>query len=49
MQDKGAVSLIRHAYVKTNQRNKGIGSKLLSHLLKATDKPVLIGTWEAAE
>ncbi|GIN70290.1 hypothetical protein J14TS2_07650 [Bacillus sp. J14TS2] len=49
VQDKGDVSLIRHAYVRTNQRNSGIGGRLLSHLLGLTDKPVLIGTWEAAE
>lgn len=49
VQDKGEVSLIRHAYVRTNQRKSGIGSRLLSHLLELTDKPVLIGTWEAAD
>jgi N-acetylglutamate synthase-like GNAT family acetyltransferase len=48
IQEKGEVSLIRHAYVKTDQRNNGIGSKLLLHLNELTDKPVLIGTWEAA-
>ena len=42
------VTLIRHAYVRTVQRNKGIGSKLLSHLKKMTDRPVLIGTWADA-
>lgn len=49
IQDKDEVSLIRHAYVRTNQRNSGIGTKLLSHLTDLMDKPFLIGTWESAE
>ncbi|MCY9670889.1 GNAT family N-acetyltransferase [Paenibacillus alginolyticus] len=49
IQDKGEVSLIRHAYVKTSQRKGGIGTKLLYHLVNLTDKPILIGTWESAE
>src|SRR4028119_2436920 len=32
IQDKTEVTLIRHAYVRTIARNKGIGSKLLNHL-----------------
>jgi N-acetylglutamate synthase-like GNAT family acetyltransferase len=48
IQDKGDVTLIRHAYVKSIRRNKGIGSKLLRHLIGTTNKPVLIGTWAAA-
>jgi len=42
------VSLIRHAYVRTGMRNKGIGTKLLMYLMKKTDRPVLIGTWKDA-
>lgn len=49
IQDKGDVSLIRHAYVRTNLRQKGIGSQLLAHLTELTDKPILIGTWETAD
>lgn len=49
IQDKGEVALIRHAYVRTTERNGGIGTRLLSHLMGQTEKPVLIGTWEAAE
>src|SRR5688572_11381082 len=49
IQDKGSVTLIRHAYVRTSVRNKGIGSKLLAHLLQQTRKPVLIGTWAEAK
>ncbi|TFE23064.1 GNAT family N-acetyltransferase [Cohnella luojiensis] len=48
IQDKGEVALIRHAYVRTDQRQGGIGTKLLIHITKLTDKPILIGTWEAA-
>lgn len=42
------VTLIRHAYVCTARRNRGIGGKLLSHLRQMTDKPILIGTWTDA-
>jgi N-acetylglutamate synthase-like GNAT family acetyltransferase len=48
IQDVQDVTLIRHAYVCTTQRRKGIGGKLLSHLLTLTDRPILIGTWAAA-
>lgn len=49
IQDKIDVSLIRHAYVRTTQRKSGIGTKLLSHLMASTSKPILIGTWDSAE
>ena len=48
IQFKGDVTLIRHAYVRTAERNKGIGSRLLSHLLTKATTPVLIGTWADA-
>jgi GNAT superfamily N-acetyltransferase len=48
IQDRGDVDLIRHAYVRTSSRNKGIGALLLKHLEAATTKPILIGTWAAA-
>ena len=48
IQDRGEVSLIRHAYVQTAQRRKGIGEKLLKYLEGTTPKPILIGTWSAA-
>jgi N-acetylglutamate synthase-like GNAT family acetyltransferase len=48
IQDRGDVVLIRHAYVRTIYRNKGIGGKLLAYLTTLTHKPVLIGTWAAA-
>jgi GNAT superfamily N-acetyltransferase len=47
-QDKGSVILIRHAYTRTEERGKGIGSRLLAHLLVMAVKPVLIGTWRDA-
>ena len=48
IQYKNDVTLIRHAYVRSVYRNKGIGSKLLAHLASITATPVLIGTWTAA-
>jgi GNAT superfamily N-acetyltransferase len=48
IQDRGDVALIRHAYVRTSQRRAGIGGRLLAHLERTTDKPILIGTWAAA-
>ena len=48
IQDRGDVDLIRHAYVRTAERNRGIGGKLLEHLQAASRKPILIGTWAAA-
>ena len=48
IQDKGAVTLIRHAYTRTERRGRGIGTRLLQHLLDTTTKPVLIGTWREA-
>ncbi|MGS2740851.1 GNAT family N-acetyltransferase [Sinomicrobium sp. M5D2P17] len=48
IQHKSDVTLIRHAYVRTVTRNKGVGSKLLKHLSTLTGKPILIGTWAAA-
>lgn len=48
LQDKGDVTLIRHAYVRTAERNKGIGAKLLAHLESVSTTPILIGTWSDA-
>ncbi|MFH1836325.1 MAG: GNAT family N-acetyltransferase [Methanobacteriota archaeon] len=43
------VTLIRHAYVLPKFQGKGIGSKLLAHLLtKAQTNSILVGTWRAA-
>lgn len=48
IQHRSDVTLIRHAYVKTIARNKGIGGKLLTYLSRLTDQPILIGTWADA-
>ena len=45
IQFKGEVTLIRHAYVRTATRIKGIGSKLLGSCESIASTPVLIGTW----
>jgi N-acetylglutamate synthase-like GNAT family acetyltransferase len=49
IQDKADVALIRHAYVRTKQRKKGVGSLLLQELIKDEQKSILIGTWKAAD
>jgi N-acetylglutamate synthase-like GNAT family acetyltransferase len=49
IQFKKDVTLIRHAYVRTTERKKGIGSKLLAHLCKISATPILIGTWADAK
>jgi GNAT superfamily N-acetyltransferase len=43
------VSLIRHAYIRTARRQKGIGGKLLGALREQTALPLLMGTWAAAD
>ena len=43
------VDLIRHAYVKPSSQRGGIGGKLIEHLMGSATKPVLVGTWAAAE
>jgi len=42
------VTLIRHAYVLTAQQRKGVGQKLLKHLLGLAARQIYVGTWEAA-
>ncbi len=49
LQDRGDVALIRHAYVRTATRRSGIGAALLRHVEALTPKPILIGTWAAAD
>ena len=48
IQDKGDVTLIRHAYTRTASRQKGIGSALLNHLRGLATTPILIGAWTDA-
>lgn len=42
------VRLIRHAYVRPEAQGRGIGGKLLRHLLDGDGGKVLVGTWTAA-
>ena len=43
------VTLIRHAYVLPDWQQRGIGSKLLDHLMTlVTTRRLLVGTWAAA-
>ncbi|MHB8845723.1 MAG: GNAT family N-acetyltransferase [Nitrospirota bacterium] len=48
IQDVQDVTLIRHAYVRTAFRGKGVGGILLSELKTMTVRPALVGTWKAA-
>ncbi len=48
IQEVQDVTLIRHAYVRTAQRGKGIGGKLLSELKQKAGRPTLVGTWKDA-
>jgi len=48
MQRVKDVTLIRHAYVRNGEQQRGIGSHLLTHLRSMTSDSVLIGTWQAA-
>jgi len=43
------VTLIRHAYVRAAYQGRGIGAALLKFLADQTDRPLLVGTWTAAE
>jgi GNAT superfamily N-acetyltransferase len=47
-QDVADVTLIRHAYVRTDYQKQGVGAELLAHLRTITSRPVLIGTWADA-
>ena len=49
IEDVEDVTLIRHAYVRTARRNQGIGAALLGRLRGLTERPMLIGTWAAAD
>ncbi|MGY5251761.1 GNAT family N-acetyltransferase [Sphingobacterium spiritivorum] len=49
IQYRSEVTLIRHAYVRTKERSKGIGRQLLAHLNSMATTPVLIGTWTDAK
>lgn len=42
------VMLIRHAYVRSAMRRRGIGGRLLDHIRSFSEGPFLVGTWAAA-
>ena len=42
------VTRIRHAYVLSAARRRGIGSALIASLMEGTQCPLLVGTWAAA-
>lgn len=48
LQDVEDVTLIRHAYVRTTHRRRGIGGRLLRDLRFKATRPLLVGTWAAA-
>jgi len=48
IQDRGEVTLIRHAYVRTLAQKMGAGTRLLYHLEGLTANTILIGTWADA-
>lgn len=48
IQDREEVELVRHAYVEPTVQRKGIGTRLLRHVLGLATKPVLVGTWADA-
>jgi GNAT superfamily N-acetyltransferase len=43
------VDLIRHAYILPDQQRQGIGTALLQHLRSMSARPMLVGTWAAAD
>ena len=43
------VDLIRHAYVLPQSQGRGIGGGLLRHLRGLSMRPMLVGTWAAAD
>lgn len=49
VQRRHNVDLVRHAYVLPECQGGGVGSRLLKHLCRDAERPILIGTWKAAE
>jgi GNAT superfamily N-acetyltransferase len=43
------VDLIRHAYVMPGNQRRGVGAALLRDLRRLSTKPMLVGTWAAAD
>ena len=48
LQHVADVALIRHAYTLSSEQGRGVGTLLLEHLRRQTNRPVLVGTWKAA-
>jgi len=48
IQDVDDVTLIRHAYVLPEHQGKGVGSRLLEHLMGLPYGLLLVGTWADA-
>lgn len=49
VQRRRNVDLVRHAYVLREWQRGGVGSRLLGHLCHGAQRPILIGTWAAAD
>jgi GNAT superfamily N-acetyltransferase len=49
IQPVGDVDLIRHAYVMPGSQRRGVGAALLRDLRRLSTKPMLVGTWAAAD
>jgi GNAT superfamily N-acetyltransferase len=43
------VDLVRHAYILPDRQRHGIGAALLTHMRRESTRPILVGTWAAAE
>jgi GNAT superfamily N-acetyltransferase len=43
------VDLIRHAYVLPGSQRRGVGGELFGHLRRLSTRPMLVGTWAAAD
>ena len=43
------VELIRHAYVLPGNQRGGVGTALMGHLDSLSTRPMLVGTWAAAD
>ena len=49
IQEVGDVDLIRHAYVEPASQGRGVGGALLERLSATASRPMLVGTWAAAD
>jgi GNAT superfamily N-acetyltransferase len=49
IQSVGDVDLVRHAYVMPGKQRRGVGAALLRGLRRLSTKPMLVGTWAAAD